>query len=136
MAASIPRGYDRGKPLVKKCPSNFGGPAAKRSMGGLNGCLKVPLPRRCGSVDFLVRPHGLQENGLSSFVHNELKDDSQVVACAAGPTPFKLRLEFVRLKSRMKAVRGEQVQGFPEVRSPLPVFFENGFRSAGEGFRG
>jgi hypothetical protein len=53
MAASIPRGYDQGKALVKKCSSNWSGPAPERSASGLNGCVKVTpageartLPRR------------------------------------------------------------------------------------------
>lgn len=41
MTASIPRGYVRGKVLVKKCSSNRSGPAPECSASGLNGCVMV-----------------------------------------------------------------------------------------------
>ena len=55
-----------------------------------------PMASKDLSIDFLVSSDGFQKDCFSSFVLYKLKNDPEVISCAAGPRPFQFPFKLMR----------------------------------------
>jgi hypothetical protein len=66
--------------------------------------------RKIISVNFVVRTHAFQQNGVSALVLHELEDNAQVIARTASPGSSQPAFQLMSLELWMKRIFGQQFE--------------------------
>ena len=107
---------------LPKLPSYI--PLALRA-GTMNQVLRVTRDsinkvRACLSINFLMRSNGFQEDCFRAFALYKLKNDPEVIACAASPGTFQFAPELVSFQQGVKSIFCQEAT---RISSDAPGFF-------------